>query len=487
MSVNILLADDHLMVREGLKQVLELDHDIDVISEASDGYECLNLINKTHPDVVLLDINMPNLDGLQVLSIMKQQKMKSKVIMLTIHKDVDYLIEALDAGCDGYVLKDSDSETLKKAIFDVYNGETFIEPSLTVLLNSSLAERDVMKDKLSELTKREVEVLKLIASGMFNKEIASTLCISERTVKNHVSNIFKKIEVSDRNRLRKIGRKTNPCHRKDLWKGTILRPSCIQFMGCSRILVEGITIKNSPFWTIHPVYCDNVIVRSITIDSHYPNNDGCDPESTSNVLIEECIFRTGDDAIAIKAGRDADGREIGRPSKNIVIRNCLFQSECNGLCIGSEMSGGVENIYMDNIQIGTVKNALYFKSNRDRGGYIRNIQVSNITIERSKGAVLRFETNYFGFRGGRHTSQYENFRINNVKAGCSDHYAIFIDGYEEKPIKNIEIEHFHVQKAPHPYYLRCVENICLKATFVNGQNLPEYPKKQKERVILDVY
>ena len=114
MSVNILLADDHLMVREGLKQVLELDHDIDVISEASDGYECLNLINKTHPDVVLLDINMPNLDGLQVLSIMKQQKMKSKVIMLTIHKDVDYLIEALDAGCDGYVLKDSDSETLKK-------------------------------------------------------------------------------------------------------------------------------------------------------------------------------------------------------------------------------------------------------------------------------------------------------------------------------------------------------------------------------------
>ena len=135
MSVNILLADDHLMVREGLKQVLELDHDIDVISEASDGYECLNLINKTHPDVVLLDINMPNLDGLQVLSIMKQQKMKSKVIMLTIHKDVDYLIEALDAGCDGYVLKDSDSETLKKAIFDVYNGETFIEPSLTVLLN----------------------------------------------------------------------------------------------------------------------------------------------------------------------------------------------------------------------------------------------------------------------------------------------------------------------------------------------------------------
>ena len=298
---------------------------------------------------------------------------------------------------------------------------------------------------------------------------------------------WSQIEVSDRNRLRKMGEKLIPVTERIVGKGTILRPSCIQFMGCSRILVEGITIKNSPFWTIHPVYCDNVIVRSITIDSHYPNNDGCDPESTSNVLIEKCIFRTGDDAIAIKAGRDADGREIGRPSKNIVIRNCLFQSECNGLCIGSEMSGGVENVYMDNIQIGTVKNALYFKSNRDRGGYIRNIQVSNITIERSKGAILRFETNYFGFRGGRHASQYENFRISNVKADCSDHYAIFMDGYEEKPIRNIEIEHFHVRKAAYPYYLKCAENIRLKDTSVNGRNLPEYPEKHKKRVTLDIY
>ncbi len=298
---------------------------------------------------------------------------------------------------------------------------------------------------------------------------------------------WSQIEASDRNRLREMGEKLIPVTERIFGKGTILRPSCIQFMGCSRILIEGITIKNSPFWTIHPVYCDNVIVRRITIDSHYPNNDGCDPESTSNVLIEDCIFRTGDDAIAIKAGRDADGREIGRPSKNIVIRNCLFQSECNGLCIGSEMSGGVENVYMDNIQIGTVKNALYFKSNRDRGGYIRNIQVSNITIERSKGAILRFETNYFGFRGGRHASQYENFRISNVKADCSDHYAIFMDGYEEKPMRDIEIEHFHVRKAAYPYYLKCAENIRLKDTSVNGRNLPEYPEEHKKRVTLDVY
>lgn len=151
------------------------------------------------------------------------------------------------------------------------------------------------------------------------------------------------------------------------------------------------------------------------------------------------------------------------------------------------MSGGVENVYMDNIRIGTVKNALYFKSNRDRGGYIRNIEVSNIMIERSKGAILRFETNYFGFRGGQYTSQYENFHIRNVAAQCSDNYAIFIDGYEEKPIKDIEIEDFYVQKAIYPYYLKCTKNIRFKNAFVNDKSLPEYPEEHKERITLDVY
>ena len=209
MAVNILLADDHRMIREGLKQLLEMDPGIEVVGEAGDGYECLNLANKTKPNIVLLDLNMPNLDGLQVLNIMKQQKMMCKVIILTIHNEVDYLIKALDNGCDGYVLKDSDFNTLKKAIYSVYSGDTYIEPSLMPLLNASLAERDVLKEKVSDLTKRELEVLKMIASGAFNKEIALTLNISERTVKNHVSNIFKKIGVSDRTQAAVFAIKNN--------------------------------------------------------------------------------------------------------------------------------------------------------------------------------------------------------------------------------------------------------------------------------------
>ena len=209
MAVNILLADDHRMVREGLKQLLETDSEINVVAEAGDGYECLNLTNKTKPDIVLLDINMPNMDGIQVLNIMKQQNMLCKDIVLTIHNEIEYLVKALEIGCDGFILKDSDFDTLKKAIFSVYSGETYIEPSLMPLLNSSLAERDVLKEKVSDLTRREMEVLKMIASGAFNKEIALTLNISERTVKNHVSNIFKKIGVSDRTQAAVFAIKNN--------------------------------------------------------------------------------------------------------------------------------------------------------------------------------------------------------------------------------------------------------------------------------------
>jgi beta-xylosidase len=294
-------------------------------------------------------------------------------------------------------------------------------------------------------------------------------------------------EAPDRDRLREMGGKLTPVRERVFGEGTLLRPSCIQPLGCSRVLIEGVTVRNAPFWVIHPVYCNSVIVRGVTIDSHYPNNDGCDPDSSSDVLIEQCVFRTGDDAVAIKSGRDADGRAIGRASRNILIRDCLFESECNGLCIGSEMSGGVEHVYMERIRIGTVKNAIYFKSNRDRGGYIRDVQVRDISVERAKGAILRFEANYFGYRGGDHAAQYERFLIRNVQAELSDRYAIFMDGYEEKPIRDIVIDHFQVRQATHPYYLKSAREVLLKDASVNGEPLPARPEEHRERITLDVY
>jgi DNA-binding NarL/FixJ family response regulator len=197
--INIMIADDHSMVREGIKQLLELDGDIVVSSEANNGKQCIELLDEKQTDVLLLDINMPNMNGLQVLQYIREAKKKIKVLILTIHNEVEYLMRAVEIGVDGYVLKDSDSSVLKKAINCVYHGEIFIQPELTPMLKMKMEEKNNQLNNLDDtLTKREVEVLKLLAEGLFNKEIAYMLAISEKTVKNHVSNIFKKIDVSDR-------------------------------------------------------------------------------------------------------------------------------------------------------------------------------------------------------------------------------------------------------------------------------------------------
>jgi DNA-binding NarL/FixJ family response regulator len=197
--IRVMIADDHSMVREGIKQLLELEGDIVVTIEASSGKQCIELLDVNKVDVLLLDINMPNMNGLQVLQYLRENKINMKVLILTIHNEVEYLMRAIEIGVDGYVLKDSDSIVLKKAINSVSRGETFIQPELTPLLKEKMAEKNSMGSSIDDsLTKREIEVLKLLAEGLFNKEIAYMLAISEKTVKNHVSNIFKKINVSDR-------------------------------------------------------------------------------------------------------------------------------------------------------------------------------------------------------------------------------------------------------------------------------------------------
>lgn len=198
MNIKVMLADDHVLMREGIRQLLEFDGSIEVIGEASDGEECLQKLEKVKPDVLLLDINMPKLNGIEVLEEIKRKNINVKVLILTVHNEVDYLIRAVDIGVDGYILKDSESAELKKAIMTVMDGESYIQPKLIPMLNKRLITRDSDKEKLESLTGREKEVLIEVANGMFNKEIATSLHISERTVKNHISNIFKKLDVSDR-------------------------------------------------------------------------------------------------------------------------------------------------------------------------------------------------------------------------------------------------------------------------------------------------
>lgn len=200
-KISVLLVDDHSMVREGLKQLLELDGDIQVIGEAGNGVKCLELLSELEPDVLLLDINMPQMDGLQVLEKLHQMNSRQKVLILTIHNEVEYLARAVEIGVSGYVLKDSESAILKRAIYAIYNGESYIDATLAPLLKEKQYQKNLQQEARNKeklLSAREIEVLCSLAEGLYNKEIAVKLDISEKTVKNHISNIFKKINVSDR-------------------------------------------------------------------------------------------------------------------------------------------------------------------------------------------------------------------------------------------------------------------------------------------------
>lgn len=198
MNIEIIIADDHSMIREGIKQLLELDDNLKIVGFADNGKEAVSMVENLKPNILLLDINMPVLNGIEALSEIKKKKLNVGIIILTIHNEIEYLIKAIELGCDGYILKESNSTELKKAIYSVSKGKKYIQPSMTPLLNNYMTKKSDADAKLAELTNREIQVLKLIAEGLFNKEIASRLNISERTVKNHISNIFKKIDVSDR-------------------------------------------------------------------------------------------------------------------------------------------------------------------------------------------------------------------------------------------------------------------------------------------------
>ncbi|WP_342757717.1 response regulator transcription factor [Kineothrix sedimenti] len=209
MSIKVMLVDDHILMREGIKNLLEFDGSIEVVSEASDGVECLSNLKNITPDIILLDINMPGKNGIEVLTEIKRRNIFVKILMLTVHNEVEYLLKAIDIGADGYILKDTESAELKRAINYIIQGENYIQPSLIPALNSRLVNRDMDKEKIDSLTRRELEVLIQVSNGMFNKEIANSLDISERTVKNHISNIFKKIEVNDRTQAAVFAIKNN--------------------------------------------------------------------------------------------------------------------------------------------------------------------------------------------------------------------------------------------------------------------------------------
>ena len=200
-SINLLIADDHALIREGLRKILSIEPQIHVLAEVHDGQQAVNFCKQHDVDIVLMDINMPVMNGIEACRIIKEQKPQVGIIALTIHDQDEYLFELIKYGISGYVLKDISPDQLIQTILGVAKGQSFIPPSLTarVLAEfSRLTSGDYQERKHQSLTDREIEVLKQVAKGQSNKVIATTLYISEKTVKNHLTNIFQKIGVADR-------------------------------------------------------------------------------------------------------------------------------------------------------------------------------------------------------------------------------------------------------------------------------------------------
>ncbi|HYC73067.1 MAG TPA: glycoside hydrolase family 88 protein, partial [Opitutaceae bacterium] len=247
-------------------------------------------------------------------------------------------------------------------------------------------------------------------------------------------------QVADRNQLVKYGEEGAPVERRVFGPGHFLRPNFIQPYRCRNILIEGVTIVRSPMWEINPVLSQNITVRGVKIVSHGPNNDGCDPESCRDVLIEDTLFDTGDDCIAIKSGRNNDGRRVGVPSENIIVRNCVMKDGHGGVVLGSECSGGIRNVFVENCEMDSpeLDRALRFKNNAVRGGVLENVFMRNVRIGQVAEAVLTIDLLYEEGARGPHRPVVRNVQMDNITSSASPR-VMFIRGFEGAIVENIRI------------------------------------------------
>ncbi len=271
------------------------------------------------------------------------------------------------------------------------------------------------------------------------------------------------------NRLKEMAKKNVPVAERVFGEGDYLRPNFIQPYKCKNVLIEGVTIKDSPMWIIHPVLSENITVRNVKVVSHGPNNDGCDPESCKNVLISGCFFDTGDDCIAIKSGRDDDGRRVNVPSENIIVRNCTMKDGHGGVVIGSEISGNVRNVFAEKCEMNSpnLDRVLRIKSNSFRGGIVENVFMRDITVGEVADAVVLIDMFYADEKGDHHP-QVKNVHVTRVKSKKSV-YAVKIGAEEEYPAENIVIEDCTFDNVAKGNLVQGAKNLNLKNVKINGK------------------
>ena len=220
--------------------------------------------------------------------------------------------------------------------------------------------------------------------------------------------------------------------------GHYLRPSFVEPYRCKNVLIEGVTLRNAPMWVLHPTLSTNVTIRRVTIIGHGPNTDGADPESCRDVLIEECVFDTGDDCIALKSGRNQDGRRINTPVENVVIRGCRMNAGHGGITVGSEVSGGARNIFAEKNQLDspTLERGLRLKTNTARGGFIENVYVRDIEIGTVQLAPIEIDLRYDASESGTFIPTVRNIEVERMRSQHSRH-GVYIRGLQQPALHGV--------------------------------------------------
>ena len=284
---------------------------------------------------------------------------------------------------------------------------------------------------------------------------------------------FSQDEPNSNPRLLKMMSEAVPTEDRFFGEGFYLRPSFIQPYECKNILIEGLTLMRPPMWMIHPVLSENITVRNVKLYSQEaPNGDGCDPEACKDILIEGCEFNTGDDCIAIKSGRNRQGYDMGIPTENVIIRNCMMKDGHGGVVIGSEASGGTRNVYAYNCEMSSpnLDRALRLKSNKYRGGVVENIFMRDIKVGEVKNAAIRINQNYHSkvSDGEIRYTTYRNIFVERMTCNKAD-YAIQIMGLEALPIENVKLIDCQFNTIKKENVLEHVEGLVLENVTINGQ------------------
>jgi polygalacturonase len=256
--------------------------------------------------------------------------------------------------------------------------------------------------------------------------------------------------------------------------GAWLRPPLLQPFDCERVLIEDVTIRNSPFWLVHPVLCRDVTVRGLHCESLGPNSDGCNPESCDRVLIENCRFNTGDDCIAIKSGRNADGRRIATPCQNIVIADCEMQAGHGGVVIGSEISGGVRNVFAENCRMSSpeLERAIRIKTNSVRGGLIEHLRYRNIRVGEVRDV---FVINFYYEEGdaGEFDPIVRDIRIEDMDVESAER-VFQLRGFARDPIRDVMLRNVDVRNAGELGIVEHVEGLIARDVQINGVSFVQF-------------